>query len=175
MSNVPDLQLYLARTEPTNWSQVPLEQSSRSLQTFSSHDFSPGRDGDAGNFVWIDPRTAEVVDGGCAKRRFAQSYGSGPRSMEETVASKFKIKVKRRHCDETFQISSFCTAMSVVDVIVIDDSKNSKAAPAVYALENTVDMDDGTPSPVLPKSMDIDVAGRADFGDASPENLQDST
>lgn len=75
-----------------------------------NHDLSLGQEGNVGHFVWIEPRTAEVVDGDCAKRSRAQFWGSGPGSRNETNASDTKPKVKWWRCDEASQINSFVSA-----------------------------------------------------------------
>lgn len=163
---VSDFELYYARIKRTNWSQVPSVQSSHCLRYHTNHDLSPGRASGAGDFVWLDPRTAQVVDRGCAKRHRAQSYGPKPGNMVETTASDTEPRVKRWCCDEAPQTDSFCTAKSVADVIVIDYSKNSKATPDVDILTNSLGMGNGAPGPDLPESMEIEAVGRVDIRDA---------
>lgn len=69
--------------------------------------------------------------------------------------------MKGQRCDEASQNSSFCTAKSVVRVIVIDDSDSSEAASAVDASMIPVGMSDGALGPFLVVSLDIDTSGRA--------------
>lgn len=122
--------------------------------------------------MWINPRSAEVVDGGRKKRPRAQFYDSGPRTISETVASNTEPIRRRRRRDEASQTTSFYSTKSVTDVIVIDDSEISEAASAVDVLMNPIGMDDGAPGLVLPKSMKFDMGCRADFGNAPCDNVQ---
>lgn len=134
---------------------------------------SPEREGDAGDVLWSGPRTAEVVDGGCPKRRRAQFYGPGPECIGATVSSNTEESEKGRRCDEAPQTNSPYTAKSVADVIFTDDSDKIKVSSAVDALMNPVAMNDGGSGPVLLESMEIDSSGRAITENTPFDDLQD--
>lgn len=83
--------------------------------------------------------------------------------MSEMLACNTKSRVKRQRCDEASQTSITFTAKIVVDVIDIDDSKNSETSSALDALHNPVGMVDGPPGPVLPVSIDLYTGHRAEL------------
>lgn len=58
-----------------------LVQSLRYSRFITSHDWSPGRNGDSWDFAWIDSLTAEIFDGSCATLWCDQSFGNGLRAM----------------------------------------------------------------------------------------------
>lgn len=133
-----DLQLYLARIERTNWSQVPLSQSSRSSRTSSHHDCSPGRTGNSGDFLWIDPVTAVVVDGGSAKRSRAQVFRSGPEATEEGASDDTQPRIRRRRSGGGSDTFGSRSVQSASDVIIIDDSDSVGDDPISLVSENPV-------------------------------------
>lgn len=77
--------------------------------------------------------------------------GLETRSIGETATSDTKPRVEKQPCDEDSQTNSSYTTKSDADVIVIDESDDNEAAIAVYALKNSVGMDDGARGDILPK------------------------
>lgn len=135
---------------------------------------SPGQEDDAGDFVWIDLRTAEVVEGCSAMRCRAQSYDTGHGSMGETVATNTEPRAKRRQCPKAVQKNSSCVTKLVANVIVIDESDTCGTVSAFHAKMKPVGMDDGAPGPVLPELIDIVTDGCADLGDAPYDEVHDN-
>lgn len=78
--------------------------------------------------------------------------------MGETVTSDTEPRVKKRRCNEDPQTDSSCTAKSVADVIVSDDSDNSEAVLAFGLLKSPAGLGDGVPGLVFLESMDIDTS-----------------
>lgn len=72
-----------------------MEHLLRNLQSPFNYNLSPGRDGDADDFVLMNPWTTDIIDGGSAKQRCAQSCGPGPVIMDLTIASNKVKRVKR--------------------------------------------------------------------------------
>lgn len=99
-------QLYLDCIEQIDWLHVLFRRSSRSLKLFSGFNLSSGREGEAGDFEWVDPLTAGFVDGNCPKHRRAQIYSRRPKS--------FHLEMKRRRCEGASRPGGSCPAKSVV-------------------------------------------------------------
>lgn len=140
---------------------MPQRQLSPSLEVSPGNNPSSGRRSEAGDFVWMKPLTAEVVDGDYAKHRRFQFYGPGPGG--------YIPRVRRCRGDESSIPERSCTAESVAG-----KSNNREADPGNDMLTNPVATDDGAHGPILSRCIDIDQAGRSDFAsvprDVVPDN-----
>lgn len=83
--------------------------------------------------MWSDSLTAEIVDGCCAKRRRAQSFGSEPRSMDEGAPLIHNQGLGSRLVKNGPSTFFSCTVEPVTDLIEIHESDSGEVVTDVDA------------------------------------------
>lgn len=149
---------------------VPSSHSSRLSCASLIHDCSLGRTGNVGDFLWINPVTAVVFDGGSAKRCRARVFRSKRWAAGEGAGDDTKPRICRYRSGGEPGICGSRTVRSATDVITTDNSDSAENDPISLVSKNPAVMASEDAGGTPKHSRCVEIGGRL----TSDEDLCDS-